>query len=126
MQLEGLDHVALAVRDLPAAVAWYCEVLGFQRMHADVWGEMPAFVGHGETAVALFPVEGEAQPPPGKSTIAMRHLAFRATRANFDRAREELKEREIPFAFEDHKIAHSIYFRDPDGHRLEITTYEVQ
>jgi len=27
--------------------------------------------------------------------------------------------------FQNHGIAHSIYFRDPDGHELEITTYEV-
>ncbi len=37
----------------------------------------------------------------------------------------ELKERGIDFEFEDHKIAHSIYFRDPDGFDLEITTYEI-
>jgi catechol 2,3-dioxygenase-like lactoylglutathione lyase family enzyme len=27
--------------------------------------------------------------------------------------------------FMDHATAHSIYFADPDGHRLEITTYEL-
>jgi catechol-2,3-dioxygenase len=26
----------------------------------------------------------------------------------------------------DHETAHSIYFTDPDGHRLEITTYEPE
>ena len=55
----------------------------------------------------------------------MLHLAFRASRANFQAAREELKDRGIRFEFEDHEIAHSIYFNDPDGHKLEITTYEI-
>jgi len=36
-----------------------------------------------------------------------------------------LKKRGIKFEFQDHEIAHSIYFRDPDGHQLEITTYQV-
>jgi catechol-2,3-dioxygenase len=36
-----------------------------------------------------------------------------------------LKKRAIPFEFQDHEISHSIYFRDPDGHRIEITTYEL-
>ena len=27
--------------------------------------------------------------------------------------------------FQDHAASHSIYFEDPDGHRLEITTYDV-
>ena len=26
---------------------------------------------------------------------------------------------------EDHGVAHSLYFADPDGHRLELTTYEI-
>jgi ketosteroid isomerase-like protein len=26
----------------------------------------------------------------------------------------------------DHETAHSVYFQDPDGHRLEITTYELE
>jgi catechol-2,3-dioxygenase len=30
-----------------------------------------------------------------------------------------------PFDFQDHDVSHSIYFSDPDGHRLELTTYEV-
>jgi catechol 2,3-dioxygenase-like lactoylglutathione lyase family enzyme len=55
----------------------------------------------------------------------MLHLAFRADCKNFRAAQLELEKREIKFEFQDHEIAHSIYFRDPDGHQLEITTYEV-
>ena len=57
----------------------------------------------------------------------MLHLAFRADRENFRAlAQQELKKRGIKFEFEDHEITHSIYFRDPDGHQLEITTYDVE
>jgi len=55
----------------------------------------------------------------------MLHLAFRADRENFLGAQRELENRGIKFDFQDHEISHSIYFRDPDGHALEITTYEV-
>ena len=55
----------------------------------------------------------------------MLHLAFRANRAEFVKAQEELKRRKISFRFEDHEIAHSIYFRDLNDLPLEITTYEV-
>jgi catechol 2,3-dioxygenase-like lactoylglutathione lyase family enzyme len=79
----------------------------------------------GETCVALFPVDGAAVPPPGRDAIAMRHLAFRVDRAGFERAQEELREQGIDFEFRDHETAHSVYFHDPDGHRLEITTYEL-
>jgi catechol-2,3-dioxygenase len=56
----------------------------------------------------------------------MLHLAFCANRKNFLAAQRELGERGIKFEFQDHGISHSIYFRDPDGQQLEITTYELQ
>jgi len=55
----------------------------------------------------------------------MRHLAFRTDRAGLDRARAALSRRGIAFHFQDHDLCHSIYFHDPDGHELEITTYET-
>ena len=57
--------------------------------------------------------------------LRMLHLAFRADRENFLAAQRELEKRGIEFEFQDHEISHSIYFRDPDGHALEITTYEL-
>ncbi|HEV3408756.1 MAG TPA: VOC family protein, partial [Chthoniobacterales bacterium] len=57
--------------------------------------------------------------------IGMLHLAFRASRQEFEAAQRELKARGIAFHFSDHEISHSIYFDDPDGNQLEITTYEV-
>ena len=106
---------------------WYREVLGLERLFEDVWGEYPAIVGKGTTAVALFPVEGDdPKPSPTRDVLAMRHLAFRADQENFFEAQAELTRRGIEFEFQDHVVAHSIYFHDPDGHRIEITTYEVR
>ena len=123
MELEGIDHVALSVRDVERAAKWYIDVLGFERQHADVWGDVPTFIGKGTTALALFPIrKGNSGPP---AAIRMLHLAFRADRRNFLAAQDELKRRGIEFEFQDHQISHSIYFYDPDGHELEITTYEV-
>ena len=124
--LEGIDHIALAVKDVERSVAWYKEVLGLKRRHEDVWGNYPAMVGIGRTSIALFPVEGaEPKPSPGRDVLAMRHFAFRTDRANFDRARRELSERGIPLEAQHHGISESIYFHDPDGHEVEIPTYQV-
>jgi len=60
-----------------------------------------------------------------RAAVRALHFAFRADRENFLRAQDELKERAIPFDFQDHEISHSIYFRDLDGHEIEITTYEL-
>ncbi len=124
--LEGIDHVALAVRDVQRSAAWYQDVLGLTRLYEDVWGDFPAIVGTGTTSIALFPVQGnEPKGRPGRDTLAMRHLAFRVDAANFAGARQALEARGIAVEFEDHGIAHSIYFSDPDGHALEITTYDL-
>jgi catechol 2,3-dioxygenase-like lactoylglutathione lyase family enzyme len=125
MELEGIDHVALAVRDVEAAAKWYIEVLGFERRYKDVWGDVPTFIGKGTTAIALFPPRA-GSASASQPAIGMRHLAFRATRKNFLAAQDELKHRGIDFEFQDHEISHSIYFPDADGHELEITTYEVK
>ncbi len=57
-KLDGLDHVALTVRDVARSVAWYQDVLGLERAHEDVWGDIPAFVLTGNSGLALFPVKG--------------------------------------------------------------------
>ena len=125
-ELEGIDHVALAVRDVPSSVRWYQEVLGLERLHEEAWGDYPAVVGIGGTAIALFPVQGsDPKPRPDRDVLAMRHLAFRANAENFARAQRELTDRGVEFEFQNHGIANSIYFHDPDGHEIEITTYDL-
>jgi catechol 2,3-dioxygenase-like lactoylglutathione lyase family enzyme len=126
MQLEGIDHVALGVRDIERSVKWYTEVLAFERLHEGMWGGVPTFIGKGNTGIALFPASPTAQlTSPSHRELRMLHLAFRANKENFLAAQRELEKRGIKFEFSDHQISHSIYFRDPDGHQLEITTYEL-
>ena len=125
--LEGLDHAALAVRDVERSANWYVEVLGFERRFEGMWKSVPVFVGLGQTALALFPAKtADAKSPDGRATVRILHLALRANRENFLAAQRDLTSRGIAFQFEDHEISHSIYFRDPDGHHLEITTYDLE
>src|SRR5690242_10538360 len=119
MDLEGIDHVAISVSDVEKAAQWYIDVLGFERRHQGMWNGVPTFIGKGTTALALFPAKSDK---PVSGGIRMLHLAFGANRKNFLAAQDELKQRGIKFEFEDHEISHSIYFHDPDGHILEITT----
>jgi catechol 2,3-dioxygenase-like lactoylglutathione lyase family enzyme len=128
VDLEGIDHVALSVRDVERSAQWYIDILGFEHRYKDVWDGIPTFIGKGTTSIALFPPRSSATSTSSSSHAEFRmlHLAFRASRENFLGAQEELKRRGIKFEFQDHEISHSIYFRDPDGHELEITTYELE
>ncbi len=126
-QLQHLDHVALTVRDLQFSIEWYKDVLGLEQRYEDVWGNSPAMLCAGDTCLALFAahISEPAIMPDPDITLIMKHLAFRVDRENFDKAQARLRERQIPFTFEDHTISHSIYFQDPSGYRLEITTWEL-
>src|SRR5204862_7080426 len=92
-----------------------------------MWDGIPTFIGKGNTAIALFPARGvDSKSSARTGKVRMLHLAFRASRENFLDAQQELRKRGIKFEFQDHEISHSIYFRDPDGHHLEITTYDLE
>jgi len=126
-ELEGLDHVALGVRDVERSAEWYVDVLGFERRFPGMWNGVPVFVARDKTAIALFPAGNDpAQPPPSRKPAGMLHVALRANRKNFLAAQGDLTSRGIAFHFRDHEISHSIYFQDPDGIELEITTYELE
>lgn len=121
--LDGFDHLALAVADVESSVAWYAEVLGFKRLHEGMWDGIPVFIGNGPAAIALFPAKSNI--PSEQQSGALLHFAFRVTHKNFLASQRELTSRGMDFEFQDHGIAHSIYFRDPDGYQIEITTYEL-
>ena len=127
IEVEGIDHVALSVRDVEASARWYAGLLGLERRHEGMWDGVPLFIGKGTTGLALFPPRSnEESAAASRDGTGMLHLAFRANRKDFLHAQEELKQRGIRFEFQDHEISHSIYFLDPDGHKLEITTYELK
>jgi catechol 2,3-dioxygenase-like lactoylglutathione lyase family enzyme len=123
MRLEQIDHVALRCASPKATMAWYVTTLGFERVFAGRWSGVPIFLRLGSTFIALFP---RRSVEDGAAENAISHLAFRAASyADFQSAQTELEDRGIAFQFQDHEVSHSIYFRDPDGFQLEITTYDL-
>ncbi len=125
-RIEHIDHVALTVRDVTASIAWYKDVLGLEQRHAEAWNNRPAMLCAGETCLALFEAheDNPDDAPNADTTLIMKHLAFRVDRDNFEAAQEALRAWDIPFTYSDHTISESIYFHDPNGHRLELTTYD--
>jgi catechol 2,3-dioxygenase-like lactoylglutathione lyase family enzyme len=109
--------VAFRVSDQAGSEEWYRDVLGLEREYADAWGDTPVALMASGSGLALF--------KGGDSPGEFRHLAFRVDRENFELAQEDLREAGIAFEFQDHGVSHSIYFEDPDGVRLELTTYDV-
>jgi len=80
---------------------------------------VPTMMCVGETCVALFVSERSDEDP------SLHHIAFRVDRENFEAAQRRFRDLGMEYRSADHGIAHSIYAADPDGHRIEITTYDV-
>jgi len=126
MQLQNIDHVAITVSDLQRSIAWYRDVLGLERRFQDEWGDVPTMMCAGETCVALFVSDardqGSVDDPASRS---LHHIAFRGDKENFESAQQRFRDLGLGFRPADHGIARSVYIADPDGHRIEITTYDV-
>lgn len=123
MRLEQIDHIALHCASPERTMEWYVNTLGFAHVYPGQWSGVPIFLRLGSTFIALFPrKEGDRAENAGPVS----HLAFRAaTYRDFESAQAELSSKGVSFGFEDHGISHSIYFVDPDGFHLEITTYDL-
>jgi catechol 2,3-dioxygenase-like lactoylglutathione lyase family enzyme len=91
MQLEGIDHIAMGVRDIERSAKWYIDVLGFERLHDGMWNGVPTFIGKGDTGIALFPANEEPKTS-GHREIRMLHLAFSRESQKFSRCATGTKE----------------------------------
>jgi catechol-2,3-dioxygenase len=120
--LERLDHVSLNVRDRAAAIAWYRETLGLEQQNEPSEDAEPVFMGRFGACIALFQAE-VSSPPRAPESSGLRHVAFALSREGFDDAQEHLRKVGVEPRVEDHGNAHSLYFPDPDGNVVELTTY---
>ena len=120
-----IDHVELFVPDRYEAAKWYARVLGLQILpECEPWavGGGPLMISSdgGSTKLALF----EGEPAASSQTAAFRRVAFRVTADGFAEFIERNPDLVTKDAVVDHQQAYSIYFNDPYGHQLEVTTYE--
>ena len=123
MRLRRLDHVSLNVSDRPRSIAWYRDVLGLEQRGEARRDDWPVFMGEFGACVALFQAQVETAERAPEST-GLRHVAFTVGRDDLASAQTRLREHGVEFRFEDHGNAHSVYFPDPDGNVIELTTYD--
>ena len=122
MELRRLDHLSLNVSDRPRSIAWYRDVLGLEQRGNARRDDWPVFMGDFGACVALFQAQVES-PDRAPESTGLRHVAFMVGREDLAAAQERLRERGVDFRLEDHGNAHSLYFPDPDGNVIELTSY---
>jgi catechol 2,3-dioxygenase len=128
-----LDHVELFVPDRSQAAEWYARVLGCRPVPGtEEWARHPqgplmVSPDGGRTKLALF----AGDPPGARSAAGFHRVAFRLDGAEWlafvARLPElGLQERSAAARVVDHTGAWSVYFTDPYGHHLEVTTYDAE
>lgn len=128
-----IDHIELYVPDRRQAASWYAKVLGCELVAGtEAWaaissGPLMISPDGGRTKLALF----TGEPQGSRRTAGFHRVAFRVSASTFLAFTARLADLEIMEGREaarmvDHGGAFSIYFTDPYGHRLEVTTYEVE
>ena len=115
LPIRGVYEIAVRVKDLPRAEAFYREVLELEvglRDERRNW----LFLRVGGQAGMIVLQEDKGDWPP-------QHFAFRVDEADIERAAAQLRERDVDLSgpvFHEEMPAKSIYFADPDGHALEL------
>lgn len=133
--VQQIDHVEFFVPDRHEAAEWYDRVLGikivpdFAYWAEDPGGPLMISPDGGHTKLALF--VGDAQGK--RQTAGFHRVAFRVDGDGFMAFLTHIEthpvygvngDRITQKSVVDHDKSWSIYFCDPWGHRLEVTTYD--
>ncbi|MBB1486276.1 VOC family protein [Oceanospirillum sediminis] len=135
INIKQIHHVAYRCKDAKETVEFYRDVLNMEFLVAIAEDQVPStkepdpymhvFLDAGMGNILAF-FELPTQPEMGKdpNTPAWcQHIAFEVEdREALISAKAELEARGIDvIGVTNHEIIHSIYFFDPNGHRLELT-----
>ncbi len=112
IKVRGLNHLTLAVTNRERSIAFYRDVLGCE-LRA-VWAR-GAHLEAGALWLCLS-VDDAAQGP---ERLDYTHYAFDIGADQFDVLAERIR-RHAPIWKADASEGASLYFLDPDGHRLEL------
>ena len=126
LQLDGISHFGLNVTNMERAEKFYTGVLGFPvLMRTKTQGGLQHIeLDAGNVAIALFESPQLDLKAAHKTMTddGYLHFAFGATYDRFDATLQALREGGVKMDSEprDWGKSVSVYFRDPDGHQLEI------
>jgi catechol 2,3-dioxygenase-like lactoylglutathione lyase family enzyme len=132
----GVDHVGLPTRDPEAAGRFVEEILGGREFikagytDEDIRLGRPKHIFYrvGSLVLEVAEQNEEQSGYPALDTINDQpHFALGTTAAGLLKFAEHLRNNDIPFdGPRSHRgmSAVSVYFRDPDGNNLEVTTWE--
>jgi catechol 2,3-dioxygenase-like lactoylglutathione lyase family enzyme len=119
IMLVGLNHLTLAVRDLDRSVEFYHQLLGF-RLRAQ-W-DAGAYLSLGQLWLCLSRDSLKAEGAAPDYT----HYAFSIAQVNFGVFLQRLRDHHVTEWRQNRSEGRSLYFLDPDGHKLEAHVGDLE
>ena len=113
IQAIGVDHVVLHVDDVRRSKKFYTEILGMTAYRED---DGQVFLHAGRQGVALFKKAGGAPLTAGND---LNHLALNVAVGSYESLKADLEAHGVAVTGRPGEDR-CIYFRDPDGHRLQL------
>ena len=121
IQAKRLAHVVLNVRDAAKSKEFYTRTLGLRVAHEDLQ-RGTVFLSFGRTHHDLALFQMATGEPPDAKQPGLHHMAWQL--GDFEElqaAYRELKAIGVPVeSTVEHNVTRSVYFRDPDGNRVEL------
>lgn len=128
---EGVHHITLIGSNRQDTIDFYEGVLGmpliFEQPNLDVPEEAHLYFDAGDGCLITFFVREnqKTDPEPVPEAVgSLHHIAYAVSRETFDRAAAGLEAIGYPNTGRvDRGFMDSLYFRDPNGLRLELAVY---
>ena len=111
--ITGINHITLSVRDLAESLVFYVDVLG-----CSIAAETPkgCYLRAGEVWLALETDAHVRSGPLPEYT----HIAFSVRKEEFETMADKIRGSGAEIFKENKSEGESVYFLDPNGHKLEI------
>ncbi len=113
MQLQGIHHVSINVKDVDAALGFYVELLGMELLDRPNFGFPGAWMRAGEQEVHLL---GAHSGPPLKE----QHFAFKVADVDEVKAALEAAGRSCSKPLEIAGVCRQAFTHDPSGNLVEF------
>ncbi|WP_414587392.1 VOC family protein [Scytonema sp. PCC 10023] len=111
--ITGINHINLSVKNLEESFQFYQEVLGFQAIAK--WKKGAYFLA-GDLWFCIFEDENTRDAPLKEYT----HIAFTVSEQDFAKISDRIRKSQAKIWQENTSEGASVYFTDPNHHKLEI------
>ncbi len=126
IEIKGIDHVALNVKDIDKSVEFYTKVIGLKVTEREPSKPgIEYFLDCGPSLIGIIQAQDlETNHPFAHEGLGANHFSFRIAARDFDAFIQNLEENDVNIEFAKKRDkSWSLYFYDLDGNKLEATAW---